>query len=142
MGKIRMPILTVFLLSILSGCMVKEPVEQYNIAQGSHRAVAPFPRDFEPWWMQRYQAILDRVSKGNVDMIMIGDSITQGWEGAGKSVWDKYYKWIYYLDVNSYFLDEKGGIPEDLMPDKLNANENGYPIWSQLMEPTIEKLMK
>ena len=28
---------------------------------------------------------------GQYDIAFIGDSITQGWEGAGKSVWQKYY---------------------------------------------------
>lgn len=28
---------------------------------------------------------------GNVDLLFIGDSITQGWEGAGKDVWEKFY---------------------------------------------------
>jgi lysophospholipase L1-like esterase len=31
------------------------------------------------------------VKEGNVDLIFIGDSITQGWEGAGKTVWDEFY---------------------------------------------------
>ncbi|MFP6647823.1 MAG: platelet-activating factor acetylhydrolase IB subunit, partial [Pirellulaceae bacterium] len=32
-----------------------------------------------------------RVAKGNVDLVFIGDSITQGWEGRGKEVWAKFY---------------------------------------------------
>jgi beta-glucosidase len=31
------------------------------------------------------------VKQGNVGLLMIGDSITQGWEGAGREVWAKYY---------------------------------------------------
>ncbi len=26
-----------------------------------------------------------------VDLLFLGDSITQGWEGAGKATWDEYY---------------------------------------------------
>ena len=33
----------------------------------------------------------DRVKKGDVDLLLIGDSITQGWEGAGKDAWAKHY---------------------------------------------------
>jgi lysophospholipase L1-like esterase len=29
--------------------------------------------------------------KGNIDLVFIGDSITQGWEGNGRDVWHKYY---------------------------------------------------
>ncbi|MEE2641052.1 MAG: GDSL-type esterase/lipase family protein [Planctomycetota bacterium] len=32
-----------------------------------------------------------RVQQGNVDLVFIGDSITQGWEGRGKKVWAKFY---------------------------------------------------
>jgi len=230
----------------LCGCAVKEPVKQYRITQGSHLAVRPFPRDFEPWWMQRHQAVLDRIHQGNVAIIMIGDSITQGWEFAGQNVWNKYYqsrnavnlgfngdgthhvlwrlqngeieslspclavvmigtnnsgsssgreiadgiilicqelrkklpatkilllsifprdtadsnsrrtntqaseiaskiadnRWIYYLDINSYFLDTNTELSKEIMPDKLHPNENGYQIWAQSMEPMIAKLMK
>jgi beta-glucosidase len=33
----------------------------------------------------------ERVKQGNVDLIFIGDSITQGWEGAGKKAWEEFY---------------------------------------------------
>jgi beta-glucosidase len=32
-----------------------------------------------------------RVKQGNVDLLMIGDSITHWWEAAGRNVWDTYY---------------------------------------------------
>jgi lysophospholipase L1-like esterase len=51
--------------------------------------VDPKPRDGN--WMQRHDSFNERVKKGNVDLLLIGDSITQGWEGAGKDVWEKYY---------------------------------------------------
>jgi lysophospholipase L1-like esterase len=46
----------------------------------------------EEWWQLRHQKINDRAKQGDVDLIFIGDSITQGWEGdAGKDVWQKFY---------------------------------------------------
>jgi beta-glucosidase len=48
------------------------------------------PRD-DASWMPRHKSMNERVKKGNVDLLMIGDSITHGWEGAGKDVWEKYY---------------------------------------------------
>jgi len=53
-------------------------------------AVNPVPRS-DQWWMQRHQSMNERVKQGNVDLIFIGDSITHGWEGAGKEVWEAYY---------------------------------------------------
>jgi beta-glucosidase len=41
--------------------------------------------------MSRHQSILEREAKGNVDLLMIGDSITHRFEKAGKAVWEKYY---------------------------------------------------
>jgi len=42
---------------------------------------------------QRTDLVMQRVKEnpGAYDIAFIGDSITQGWEGAGKNVWDKYY---------------------------------------------------
>jgi lysophospholipase L1-like esterase len=52
-------------------------------------AVIPVPK--EGGWMKRHESFNERVKKGNVDLIFIGDSITQGWEGKGKKVWDEFY---------------------------------------------------
>jgi beta-glucosidase len=35
----------------------------------------------------RHRAINERAKQGNVDLIFLGDSITQGWEGEGAQVW-------------------------------------------------------
>jgi beta-glucosidase len=51
-------------------------------------ATNPQPRD--PGWMAMHENLNKRVAQGNVDLIFIGDSITQGWAGAN-AVWDKYY---------------------------------------------------
>ena len=52
-------------------------------------AIVPAPR--EGGWMNRHNSFNERVKQGNVDLIFIGDSITQGWEGAGKNVWAEHY---------------------------------------------------
>jgi beta-glucosidase len=52
-------------------------------------AVVPAPRDAN--WMKRHDSFNERVKQGNADLLFIGDSITQGWERAGKAVWDEYY---------------------------------------------------
>ena len=55
-----------------------------------HSAVKPVPVNSD-WWMARHKKMNDRVKQGNVDLLLIGDSITHGWEGNGKAVWGKYY---------------------------------------------------
>lgn len=52
-------------------------------------AVIPAPR--EGTWMRRHESFNERVKQGNVDLIFIGDSITAGWENAGKNVWAEFY---------------------------------------------------
>lgn len=54
-----------------------------------HSAIKPEPRS--GGWMKRHESFNKRVAQGNCDLIFIGDSITQGWEGRGKGVWAKYY---------------------------------------------------
>ena len=54
-----------------------------------HSAVKPVPRS--GGWMKRHESFNKRVDEGKVDLILIGDSITHGWEGKGKSVWEKFY---------------------------------------------------
>ncbi len=58
--------------------------------QQTHSAITPADREAD-WWQARHKAMNTRVAQGNVDLIFIGDSITQGWESSGKAVWDTYY---------------------------------------------------
>ncbi|OHB53584.1 MAG: hypothetical protein A2Y12_17805 [Planctomycetes bacterium GWF2_42_9] len=227
-----------------------------DVKIGSHKAVTPVDKNDQDWWQPRHKAIVERVKQGNVDIIMIGDSITHGWEGAGKPVWDQYYanrnvvnmgfsgdktehviwrlqngeieninpklaiimigtnnsggdytseeiadgvkaivcqvrtklpntkilmlaifprgdaeqrkdktkgaslnpqwerndkasklfakvadnKTIFYLNINKKFLNKKGQLPRDVMPDLLHPKEKGYAIWAKAMEPMIVKL--
>ncbi len=54
-------------------------------------AVIPATRGDEPRWRDRDAAMTKQASLGDVDLAFIGDSITQGWEGQGKDVWQKHY---------------------------------------------------
>ncbi len=39
----------------------------------------------------RHQTYVARAKQGNIDVLFLGDSITQGWPGPGKAVWAQYY---------------------------------------------------
>lgn len=201
------------------------------------------------WWQPRHdQKLADLKKVEKVDLLMIGDSITHGWEGGGKKVWDEFYskrhafnigfsgdrtenvlwrlqhgatkgispklsvimigtnntghrqdpaeetaagikaiiselqkqhpeskilllaifprgekaddplrklntainkviagyadgKKVFFLDINSEFLDDDGTLPKSVMPDLLHPQEAGYATWAKAMEPTIAKLM-
>jgi lysophospholipase L1-like esterase len=57
-------------------------------------AVDPAPRQ-DAWWTKRHEGFLADLEKvkGNVDLLFVGDSITDGWRNGepkgGKPVWDK-----------------------------------------------------
>jgi beta-glucosidase len=61
-------------------------------ADGTHSAVQPAPRG-DQGWQDRQKLLNQRVAAAGekAQVVFIGDSITQGWEGAGKDVWTKYY---------------------------------------------------
>lgn len=62
------------------------------------------------WWDERFERNKKRLAEGNVDLLMIGDSITEGWENAGKKVWDEYYR-----DRNAVNLGYGGDRTENLL---------------------------
>ena len=52
-------------------------------------AVVPVPKTAS-WWTTRHEQIVARIRQGEVDLLLIGDSITQGWENEGRRIWDAY----------------------------------------------------
>lgn len=243
---------------ILSGCggpkwTCKQVNEQLAVSKST--TVQPVPRG-DDWWTKRQASVNEQVKKGNVDLLLLGDSITHGWESQ-PALWEKYFgKWntvnagfsgdrtqhvlwrldngnidgiqpkvamimigtnnsngndntaeeiaegiaaivcklrtelpktkvlilaifprgtqeqrnaktgatynpqwakndkasqlvskladgknIIYLDINKAFLDDKGLLTTEIMPDLLHPNEKGYRIWGDSITPTLEKLM-
>jgi len=62
---------------------------QSIVISRTHDAVRPTSRNGR--WMEHHDSLNKRVSKGDWDLLMIGDSITNGWRGVGKKVWAEYY---------------------------------------------------
>ncbi|MCI1278116.1 MAG: GDSL-type esterase/lipase family protein [Nitrospira sp.] len=76
--------LTLWLGSTLSpiGCTVA--------AADQITAVVPAPQT-QAWWTERHERAVARLQQSPVDLLFIGDSITQGWEEAGRRVWETFY---------------------------------------------------
>jgi N-acetylglucosamine-6-sulfatase len=226
---------------------LKQRYQDIKTFYDANSAVIPQTRGDEPWWRQRDQAKNNLLKEGNIDLAFIGDSITQGWEGSGKAIWEQYYgnrkpinlgfggdrtehviwrlnkgawnriqpkiavvmigtnntghkmqapaetaqgverilsileerapgtkvlllgvfprgrslhdrgrvinqginqiirrfadgKRVHYLDLGDHFLNPNGECPEDIMPDALHLNEQGYRIWAEAMEPKLKEL--
>ena len=77
------------LLRILPLFVASSLIPVISSAAEPHDAIKPVPRAGN--WMKRHESFNTRVAKGNVDLLFIGDSITQGWDGRGKAVWEKFY---------------------------------------------------
>src|SRR5580698_8257102 len=50
-------------------------------------AAVPIGRTDLPWWRERHKEVLERLAQGHVDLIFLGDSITQDWERHGPPPW-------------------------------------------------------
>ena len=80
--------------SLAAACVLAAPSTsgQTNQALESNRCIVPVPRTDERG-TNRVLELNQRVkqSGSQAEIIFIGDSITQGWEGSGAEVWAQYY---------------------------------------------------
>jgi lysophospholipase L1-like esterase len=83
----RLPLAALGLATLLYAATAQEPKK----AGDTSATTEPVPRSNEGWWMKLHEQHLEAVKPGNTDLIFVGDSITQGWEGAGREVWSRYY---------------------------------------------------
>lgn len=75
---------------LLAAALVAAGLPSISLSQEKpNDAIVAAPRDAN--WMKRHESFNERVKQGNADLLFIGDSITQGWERAGKSTWDEFY---------------------------------------------------
>ncbi len=64
---------------------------QASLLAAEHSALKPAPRT-DQGWKDRARLLNTRVKENpGAQILFIGDSITQGWEGEGKEVWQKYF---------------------------------------------------
>ena len=52
-------------------------------------AIEPMPREGN--WLKMHEKFLEQAKAGDIDLLFLGDSITQGWGGSGKAAWERYY---------------------------------------------------
>lgn len=90
--KIAPAALFIFIPALFGPAQSPESKPESQATNKRHSAVAPVSRMEEPWWKARFAAANETVKKGGADLLFIGDSITQGWEGEGAEVWKKYYE--------------------------------------------------
>lgn len=82
-------LLSLFALSLFTSALSAKEMPQSVALKPDTRIIG--------WWFKRHGDNVDKIDnaekkKENIELLMIGDSITHGWEGAGKDVWKKYYE--------------------------------------------------
>lgn len=69
-----------------------------RIARTADSAVEPLWRDGGNW-MKRHEGFVAAAKKGGVDLLFVGDSITDFWLTRGKAVWDKNWAPLHAADI-------------------------------------------
>jgi len=52
-------------------------------------AAIPVSKEDKDGWRKRHEDLLKRAKAGAIDVLFIGDSITDNWEGPGEKVWNR-----------------------------------------------------
>jgi len=99
----RLLVITLLLLNSVPACakwmavggndQVGMAVAQLSLTQvldPKPAAVVPVQRT-ETWWTTQHEQTLARIRQGAVDLLFIGDSITQRWADEGHRIWNTYY---------------------------------------------------
>jgi lysophospholipase L1-like esterase len=76
-----------------SGINVLVPVTNTQVIQSAavtyNTASNPVPRD--PNWVKRHEGFVAQAKQGGIDILFLGDSITDFWRNRGSNVWNQYY---------------------------------------------------
>lgn len=74
-----------------------DPIDPAVINAGPPAKASPSTAGWGYWpkapqaWLQTFNGQLGRTAKGDVGVVFLGDSITQGWGAAGKALWEAHY---------------------------------------------------
>ena len=75
---------------LLSSC-----AQSYNLKSPPMYSIKPIKQDDgwpENWWEPRHKEKIQQAKHAEIDLLMLGDSITQGWENQGQAVWQRFYQ--------------------------------------------------
>ncbi|PTX97899.1 GDSL-type esterase/lipase family protein [Opitutus sp. ER46] len=94
--------------ALFTSCATQAPLPAASAAELALRdparnsAINPVPRDEK--WMKRHQGFVAAAAKGGVDLLFVGDSITDFWRNApekngGRAVWDREFAPLHALNI-------------------------------------------
>lgn len=78
---------------LISSILVSSILAQSSPPQNktTNSATKPANRLNAKWWKTRHEQKVAAAKNAECELLFIGDSITHGWEGHGKKVWNQYY---------------------------------------------------
>jgi len=88
--------ITRFASALLRRCLPGLLLLAATATAGANTATEPVPRDAH--WLQHHESLAARARQGGVDVLFLGDSITDFWQTRGKAVWEKYFVPLHAAD--------------------------------------------
>ena len=74
---------------ITASCTTVPPVDPALLNPATNSAIRTEPRDAN--WMKRHDGFVAEAKRGGIDVLFLGDSITDFWRSRGKATWDREY---------------------------------------------------
>jgi len=91
MKKILIPTLLAALLSTATMFAQTEAAPAAKSSHTANSALIPATRTNPTNWLARHEGFVKEAKKGGVEILFMGDSITDMWRTKGSNVWSKFY---------------------------------------------------
>jgi beta-glucosidase len=89
-----MPVMNKICLIVIFSLLISGCTQGFNHNSPPLYSVDAVKQDDDwakDWWALRHQQKIEEAKLTEIDLLLLGDSITQGWENQGKSVWEAFY---------------------------------------------------
>ncbi|TVR15769.1 MAG: acetylglucosamine-6-sulfatase [Balneolaceae bacterium] len=92
--KQKLIVITFF--AVLISCKSTDSLMETHTTQCPEDAPVLTPAPLEEpwaieWWMPRHEEKLNEEGREDAEILLVGDSITHGWESTGSEVWERYF---------------------------------------------------
>lgn len=91
MKMIRLKLLVLAALFFPAGLFAQTNSTDAGKKPSLPAALTPATRSTPTNWMSRHEGFVKQAKKGGIDLLFMGDSITDFWRNRGSNVWNQYY---------------------------------------------------
>ena len=89
--KMKLYLLLTLAVMLSAASLSAQTNSSSQVAQVTGGALIPATRDNPKNWMSRHEKFVAQAKQGGVDILFLGDSITDFWRTKGSNVWNQYY---------------------------------------------------